>query len=602
MDPARFDHLSRLLVNPAVSRRAAIARLTGAVLATLGLAARHMPVGAQDATPPPEALDADAQALLSALDPDTRDSLARALWSTELRAADLSPEVLASLLDAKNSNAAFGHRMQMRLLDLAIWPPSFVPGDEERFATLYPLAASLSPHQAYAMTNLLGGETVLGYTPIPAQAGFVFPQRNAMDLGSQVGWYFFVGSCTGDDGAEYGIEMMFFRYALLPPPLAATFNLNDVENQVMELHLAISKAGDRHYRAKPIVVAGTSGLMSFATDGLGATMGKNVIRSLQPDSLFPFQVQAWGQDNGGAEPVDLAIDITIASGGEYLLQGSDGCAPCCDGVGTLYYSIPNLQPDLAASTLTLAGKTVALTSGVFWFDHQWGMLSGTPQSAVLRAANNLTPAAPGGWDWFEAQFVGDRQITCAAIHSNGFREFYFQTGLTPPGTMQVPVNGKYMDEAGVTHAVQGTLDVTAWLLNGQSPAPAEYPPTHTWYPNRWEFQFGADVPEDIRAFTMEPIVATGQAGFFANGGQYSEGAVYLRNAAGDDIGRGFAESVYYANALAEQLRLAGVPVTDDMLTLFGANPPSEALVLVSEAYVALNEGELEQVIGTCLGL
>jgi hypothetical protein len=230
------------------------------------------------------------------------------------------------------------------------------------------------------------------------------------------------------------------------------------------------------------------------------------------------------------------------------------------------------------------------------------MLSAVPRSAVIRAANNLQPPSPGGWDWFEAQFSGDRQITCYSGHSDALREYYFQTGPHPPGTMQVQVSGKYMDAAGATHSVTGTLDVTAWIRSETSPAPADYPPTLTWYPNRWEFQFGAEVPADIRDFIMEPIVSGGQSGFFANGEQYSEGAVYLRDAAGNDIGRGFAESVSYADTLSNQLKLAGLPVSDEMAALFGAQAPSEALKAASQAYVTLHAQELQEIAGTCLGM
>jgi hypothetical protein len=300
--------------------------------------------------------------------------------------------------------------------------------------------------------------------------------------------------------------------------------------------------------------------------------------------------------------VPIVIDLTFGGGKGYLLQGAGGCTPCCDGVGTIYYSIPGLRLDPAASFLTYGDEEVTLASGIFWFDHQWGMLSAVPQSAVTRAAGNLKPADPGGWDWFEAQFDGDRQITCAAPHRAAMHAFYFQTGPKPPGAMQVAVTGKYMDAAGATHDVTGTLVVNEWIKSEKSPAPAEYPPTHTWYPNRWEFQFGAEVPEDIRSFTMTPIVSAGQSGFFAGGAQYSEGAVYLRDAAGNEIGRGFAESVDYADTLANRLRLAGLPADAEMIALFGATRPSEALKLASEAYVALHAGELQKITSTCSGL
>ena len=395
---------------------------------------------------------------------------------------------------------------------------------------------------------------------------------------------------------------MFFRFALLPPALAAQFELSATDNQVMEMHLAVSKAGQRHYQAKPILVAGTSGLLSFSPDGLGATLGKNTIGTMHSDDVFPLRIQARGQDDGEATPVPIAIDLTFASGKGYLLQGADGCTPCCDGVGTVYYSIPNLQIDPAVSTLMLGEEKIELSSGVFWFDHQWGMLAAAPRSAVLRAASNLQPQDPGGWDWFEAQFEGDRQITCAAGHTDALRQFYFQTGPTPPGTMEVSVSGKYMDAEGTSVSVTGKLAVTKWVKSERSPAPDDYPPTNTWYPDRWEFQFGAEVPEDIRTFTMVPIVSSGQSGFFADGDQYAEGAVYLLDPAGKEIGRGFAESVAYADTLANRLRLIGIPVNDQMLSLFGQTAPSEELKLASLAYVSLHADELKTVSSTCIGL
>lgn len=602
MDPARRDRLVKPVASPSLSRRSTLGHLGGAALALLGFSTGSGETRAQEATAAlPFSTEADAQAGLDALDPDTRDSLARAWWLPELRAGELPPPVLAAILHQKNSNEAFGLRMGARLLELLAAPVSFVPDGEDRYTTLLPFCASLSPHQAYVMTDLLGPATSQGYFSIPEQADLQFPAVNSMRLDAQVGWYFFVGSCHGADGAEYGVELMFFRYALLPPAMAAQFDLNDTENQVVELHFAISKAGDRHYQAKPIVVAGTTGLLEFSSDALGAALGKNRIRSLQAESVFPLQLQAWGRDDAEAEPVELEIDFTFTNGNDYLLQGVEGCSPCCDGVGTLYYSIPDLQLD-PSSTLRLRGEEAALTSGTFWFDHQWGMLSGIPHSAVLRAAANTQPPALIGWDWFEAQFEGNQQITCAAGHTDALRRFYFQTGPTPPGTMQVPVKGKYMDPTGTTHGVTGSLAVTSWIRSTTSPAPADYPVTDTWYPNRWEFAFGRDVPEEIRTFTMEPIVASGQSGFFANGAQYSEGAVYLRDGAGNDIGRGFAESVSYADTLKNRLRLAGLPVTAEMLTLFQEAAPSEALKLASEAYVALHADELNEVLGTCRGL
>lgn len=593
----QFDAFTRLLAS-ATSRRAGLQAVVTAGLAAAGIAATPRRSSAQNATPAADG----AQAGLDAFDADTRDAIARALWQTELRAEDVPPEILSQVLDPKNSSEAFGLRIGAHLLGLIAEPSSFVQSYAPRFETMLPFSKSLSAHQAYVMSNLMGPEASKGYRPIPSVADFQFPEQNAMDLQSMTGWYFFVGSANGSNGEEYGIELMFFRYALVPPELAAQLGLTDTENQVVELHFAVAKAGDRHYQAKPIVIAGTTGLLTFDPDGLGATLGKNVIRPTEPGNLFPLQLTAWGQDDGDTEPVQFSIDITFSSGKDYLLQGVDGCSPCCDGVGTLYYSMPGLVLDPSVSSLTLNGEQVDLTDGSFWFDHQWGTLSAVAHSEVVRAAGNLTTPAPTGWDWFMAQFDGDRQITAFSIHTIDNLGFYRQMGTTPPGTMPVPLVAKFMDPEAVTHDVAGTLSVTEWILSVDTPDPVTYPPTHTWYPNRWEFEFGDDVPEDIRSFVMVPIVQSGQSGFFAGGAQYSEGAVYLLDPAGADLGRGFAESVGYADTLTNLLRLVGIPATDDMIALFGGNPPDDGMVLASQAFAYLNAAELDETLGTCLGI
>jgi hypothetical protein len=66
-------------------------------------------------------------------------------------------------------------------------------------------------------------------------------------------------------------------------------------------------------------------------------------------------------------------------------------------MGTLYYSIPNMVV-APKSSLKIGDETITLARGTFWFDHQWGYLSGNPQSSVLRAANNTKQPEPPGWD------------------------------------------------------------------------------------------------------------------------------------------------------------------------------------------------------------
>ncbi|MDP4038570.1 MAG: hypothetical protein Q8P54_01205, partial [bacterium] len=130
----------------------------------------------------------------------------------------------------------------------------------------------------------------------------------------------------------------------------------------------------------------------------------------------------------------------------------------------------------------------------------------------------------------------------------------------------------------------------------------KYPITHTWHPNKWHFRFDEQIPEDIREFIMTPIVPQAQTLFFANGSQYAEGAVYLTNKTGNDIGRGFAESVQYADTTENMLRLAGLPATSKILDKLKPQGSSLISRFSSLCYMLVHQKDLKKVLGNAKGL
>src|SRR5574344_1504660 len=81
----------------------------------------------------------------------------------------------------------------------------------------------------------------------------------------------------------------------------------------------------------------------------------------------------------------------------------------------------------------------------------------------------------------------------------------------------------------------------------------------------------------------------------ANSGlQYSEGAVYLKNAQGEKVGRGFLESTGYADGNAQMLKLAGIPATPEMLKLLEPRTLSKEQVASCAALVIENKAALDQ--------
>ena len=545
------------------------------------------------------------QCLLDKLDEETKDNIAKALWVQDFNNEEISDELFKGFESEKNSNENFGDRMQYLLREKINNPDSFTPNYKNVYETLIKNSSSLSPQQAYAMTFFIGMDSSKGYKAIPGKADFKLPQDDAPQWDYQLGWHFIVGSCIGDNGKEYGVQFMFWQYALLPPEIAKHFGLSDIENQIIELHLAVSEAGGEHYRSKPILIAGTTGLVDFKNNPFDYTFGKNKIRSLSEDSTFPMQIKGWGVDLDPDSPSEIEVDITLTQTKEYLLQGKNGCDPCCGGVGTLYYSVPNLRVDPDKSTIRINEEEIALKSGKFWYDHQWcnGMIpAGNPRVKVLRAANNMNEKAAGGWDWFMAQFKGNRELTMASIHSHDMLQFLNQTGPNPPKIMEAEVSGKYIDENNNSKKIKGQIKITEWIRSVKSQDPNLYPPTNTWYPQKWEFSFGKDIPEDIRDFVMIPIVSGGQSGFFGNGLHYSEGAVYLKDTEGNSLGRGFAESTGYADPILNRLKLAGLSATEEMRDKLEIPQPSSFLKLISTLYILWpsNKSKLKKLLTNCV--
>ncbi len=528
--------------------------------------------------------------------------VADALWLESYESSKIPKDIQDKLQSDKHSPKAYGERMRAYLKLLLDKQQSHNPNYHKRYTELSKAIEGLTPHQAYIIsTRFLGNNTTQFFDQMPESANMQFPRDHMPKFTSQVGWHFFVGSVWAEDGQEYGVELMFFRQSILAPELAKQFGLSDIENQVVEIQLGISKAGDIHHQADPIVVAGTSGLVEFQAKPFKYSLGKNSIVGTGGKELTPLTIQARGVDRSNTKPFNLALNLKLTGGKDYLLQGDDGAMPSVAGTGSLYYSIPNIQVS-AGSTIQYGEETVKLKEGLMWFDHQWGFLSGNPQSEVLRAANNISAPGPAGWDWYMAQFDGNRQITMFASHSKKYISYYFQTGPTAPPTMTVPVAGKYMDEQGELHNTWGTLKITKWIKAELSANPEIYPPTHVWHPNEWHFGFDHTMPEDIRHFSMTQIVPGGQTNFFANGSQYNEGAVILKNKEGKDIGRGFAEAVQYADTTDNALRMSNLDGNSKLKKAVTNNTASLARRVSSLIYMLTHQKELKSVLKNAKGL
>jgi predicted secreted hydrolase len=565
------------------------------------------------------------------LDSLTLQGIAQALWMKEYDREQIPPDILARVEGEKNSERAYARRFLARIDELEANQRPFVPSRTGRYALLrqhLEAQQRATPRQLYAGSLFLGPESNVGYEPIPLDPAFELPGIDLPQLRHQLGWHFFVGNFTDADGGHYAVELMFWQYSLLPPKLAATLGLTETENQSLEMHLAIDDPqANIQYRAATVVAAGTTGLVEIAAKPFALRLGNSVEGEDPAGNLFPARLRARGWDMGKTPQVEFEIDLSLENSLGYFKQGDGGCSPSVDGLGTLYYSASLLGLRSGVeSAITVGGRRIVLTGGRMWYDHQWTggfMPAGAAKHAVMRAVANLSTPAPGGWDWFEFQFhpnaaispLGEAQITLSALHSTANARFYAQSGPTPPGTMTAPLTGKLILPNGAqpipadpwaktsTKDLAGTMTVSAWVKNESSPDPAVYPVTHAWYPAAYRFRFDdATLPVPLREFTVTPLIASGQMGWFGNGLQYTEGGAVVHDLAGREIGRGFAEGTGWASTRDTVITLAGLPLNDATRALLDPVPVPFWLKVLSWIYTLVKSAELKKIISEARGL
>jgi predicted secreted hydrolase len=553
------------------------------------------------------------------MNPLTLQGIAHALWMKDYDRSKIPPHLLECIEGEKNSERAYAGRFLKRLDQLEANALSFAPprpGSYAYLRTHVEKTMRMSPRAFYASCLFLGPESISGYPLVPQATAFTWPEIDLPQLQHQLGWHFFVGNFHDAEGKHYSVEMMFWQYALLPKELAVEQGLSDIENQSVEMHLAICDAQTGvQYRSDTIVVAGTTGLVEVQAKPFRYALGRNSIQGLDEDgNLFPVRLQGRGYDLGKIPDVEFDIDLTLENHRGYFLQGDQGLSPAVDGLGTLYYSAPLLKlREGVESAITIAGKRIVLTGGSMWFDHQWTagfMPQGGMAAPVMRAANNLQKAGPGGWDWFELQFstrlddgtVEEVQLTLSALHSAGNSGFYWQTGATPPGEMRSTFHGKYIDRHGQVSDMDGIMTVTDWVKVSATPNPAVYPATDTWYPAGYAFQVTQELPAPLRAFVVTPLTRTGQTGFFGHGPQYAEGGAVVHDLQGREVGRGFAEATNWARADENIIRLAGLPLDARTRALLAPVVVGPLLSFFSLVYCFFNGARLKQLESAIKGL
>jgi hypothetical protein len=142
MRPERSHSIARILGAQATRRHA----LHGVGASSLALALGLTGQAARAGQATPAAASPVAGSGLDALDTETKDNIAQALWLPEWDEMAIPAEIRETLASEKNSPRAYGERIAARLQALIDEPETFTPDHAPRYEALLQHCEALSPH------------------------------------------------------------------------------------------------------------------------------------------------------------------------------------------------------------------------------------------------------------------------------------------------------------------------------------------------------------------------------------------------------------------------------------------------------------------------
>ena len=347
------------------------------------------------------------------------------------------------------------------------------------------------------------------FTPAVPGYAWSFPRDHSSHPGYRTEWWYLTGRLASVDppGRDLGYQLTFFRVGLLPEKPAldspwATANLVMVHAAVTDL------TGGKHHFSE---------VLWREMPYLGAF------------PAFPGRPVAWARAPAGTEgrwTLDLdgdawllavedrqrglAYRLTARPERPLVFQGPGGLSRKApeEGFASLYYSFTRLA---TTGTVTLGGETWKVR-GSSWMDREIGSSQLAPEQV--------------GWDWFALRLADGRDLMLYLL-----RRADGTTGFAK-GTL-VGADGKVRWLASSDFAVRATA---TW----RSPA------TRAVYPAGWR----VEVPSAAIALDLRPELADQEnRARLAGGVFYWEGAVRVRDGAGQPAGEGYVELTGYGERI-----------------------------------------------------
>jgi len=341
---------------------------------------------------------------------------------------------------------------------------------------------------------------------------FVFPADHGAHDGFRTEWWYVTGNLFAADGRAFGVQLTFFRNALIPEvpdvaevaeaaiPAASPSRWRSAHVWMAHFALSDSAAGTFRYAER------------FAREAIGLAGG-----TAPPYGSFRVALEDWSIGSTAPSAADFsplrlraredgfAVDLALEAGKPPVLQGERGLSQKGPepGNASYYYSMTRLP---TRGTVSVDGETIAVT-GEAWLDREWSTSALGPDLA--------------GWDWFALQLGDGRELM--------FYRLRRKDGAADPWS-----RGSLVAADGTSRSLAATEVGLEVLSTWRSP-------TGATYPANWRLT----VPGEALDLVLTPRVAGQELAVTV---RYWEGAVAVKGTSrGNPLGgHGFVEMTGYS--------------------------------------------------------
>ena len=342
----------------------------------------------------------------------------------------------------------------------------------------------------------LGGGDDAGFLRATTPRPFAFPADHGAHDGFRTEWWYVTGNLFAADGRAFGVQLTFFRNALVAGGAASPSRWRS--HHVWMAHFALSDERRGTFRFSERFAREAVGLAGVTAAPFRVALEDWSLASMSP-SGSDFSPLALAARNG-----DFAAELTLENGKPPVLQGERGLSQKGPepGNASYYYSLTRLA---TRGTVTVAGETVPVT-GEAWLDREW--------------STSALGAELAGWDWFALQLDDGRELM--------FYRLRRKDGASDPWS-------------------RGSLVAADGSARSLQPAEVRLTPLSTWpsptgaiYPAKWRIE----VPGEALDLELAPRVANQELAVTV---RYWEGAVKIAGSShGRPIGgHGFVEMTGY---------------------------------------------------------